>query len=122
MAKSDLKVVSYHKKKFYSVLKLFQWRLKLYSERRLLTGFLIAAFTAWVLIVTSAITIEAMPANANTHQPMLVRYAKSDNHFCMAHQATGNAISVAITMSNKKSFDNNFTSCMALAPSTFLIP
>ena len=44
------------------------------------TGFVIAAFIAWKLTVTSAINIAAAPAKANAVQPMGIRYAKSCNH------------------------------------------
>ena len=43
-----------------------------YSVLKFLTGFAIAAFIAWKLMVTSAIVIAAAPATANTHQLMAV--------------------------------------------------
>ena len=47
---------------FYSVLKLF-------------TGFAIAAFIAWKLIVTNAITSASITAIRNIHQLISTRYA-----------------------------------------------
>ena len=44
-----------------------------HSERRLFTGFAIAAFIAWKLMVASAIIIAASPPAANSHQLMLMR-------------------------------------------------
>ena len=44
-----------------------------YSERRLITGLVMAAFIAWKLIVASAIIIAASPLAANSHQLMLIR-------------------------------------------------
>ena len=44
-----------------------------HSVRNDLTGFAIAAFIAWTLIVASAITIAINPANRNIHQLMLMR-------------------------------------------------
>lgn len=53
---------------------LFLWRQPLYysekiiySARKLLTGFAIAALNAWKLTVISAITTIAPPVNTNTH-------------------------------------------------------
>ena len=46
-----------------------------YSVRKLFTGFAIAAFIAWKLIVANAITIAASPPAANNHKLMLMRYA-----------------------------------------------
>ena len=53
---------------------------------------------------------------------MLVRYAKSFNQLFMAYQAMGNAKTAATPTSFKKSFDNNPTILLVLAPSTFLTP
>lgn len=44
-----------------------------YSVLKLLTGFAIAAFIAWKLIVASAIIIATSPPAANNHQLMLMR-------------------------------------------------
>jgi hypothetical protein len=55
---------------------LFQFssRVIAHSERRLFTGFISAAFMAWKLTVANAITSDIMPAMANTHHWMLIRY------------------------------------------------
>ena len=45
----------------------------LYSVRKLLTGFAIAAFIAWKLIVIKAIVIIVNPVIANTHHSILIR-------------------------------------------------
>ncbi len=44
-----------------------------YSERRLLIGFSLAAFTDWKLTVSSAIKIADSPANANIHHSIFTR-------------------------------------------------
>jgi hypothetical protein len=44
-----------------------------YSVLKLVTGFAIAAFIAWKLIVASAITIAATPLVRNIHQLTLMR-------------------------------------------------
>ncbi len=44
-----------------------------HSDRRLLTGFINAAFIAWKLSVISAMTMAANPANANIHQCIVIR-------------------------------------------------
>ena len=44
-----------------------------YSVLKLFTGFAIAAFIAWKLMLTSAIIIETSPPAANTHQLILMR-------------------------------------------------
>lgn len=44
-----------------------------YSDRKLFTGLLIAAFTAWKLMVTSATNAAITPASKNSHQGMAVR-------------------------------------------------
>jgi hypothetical protein len=44
-----------------------------YSVRKLFTGFAIAAFIAWKLIVASAIISATSPPAANNHQLMLMR-------------------------------------------------
>ena len=44
-----------------------------HSVLKLFTGFAIAAFIAWKLIVASAIIIAASPPAANNHQLMLMR-------------------------------------------------
>ena len=45
----------------------------LHSVLKLFTGFAIAAFIAWKLIVVNAIAIEASPPATNNHQLMLMR-------------------------------------------------
>ena len=41
-----------------------------YSDLRLVTGFVVAAFIAWITIVTMAIISAMAPAIPNTHQPI----------------------------------------------------
>ena len=45
----------------------------IYSVLKLLTGFDIAAFIAWKLIVANAIIAESKPAIKNTHHEIFVR-------------------------------------------------
>lgn len=45
----------------------------IYSVRRLSTGLTIAAFNAWKLTVSRAMTMVDSPASANTHQDISVR-------------------------------------------------
>jgi hypothetical protein len=48
-------------------------KLLYHSVLKLFTGFAIAAFIAWKLIVASAIIIATSPPAANNHQLMLMR-------------------------------------------------
>ena len=77
---------------------------------------------AWKLTVINAIRIAAIPATANTHQLMVVRYAKSCSHECMIHHATGVAITNETMISTRKSFDKRNNRLFTDAPNTFLIP
>src|SRR5215203_1257398 len=70
---------------------------KFYSVRRFLTGLASAALTAWKLIVATAINKAINAAIANTAQLMFIRYSKSCNHLFMKYQASGAAITKAIT-------------------------
>ena len=81
-----------------------------------------AAFIAWKLTVNIAISKAITPAEAKTHQPIFIRYAKSCNHLLLAHQAIGEAIRIAMPTSFIKSFDNNLTTPVTEAPSTLRIP
>src|SRR6476619_1859383 len=93
-------------REFYSFLKLF-------------TGFAIAAFIAWKLIVNNATNVADKPAMINTSHPILILYAKFSSHLCIPHHATGNATSAAIKINFKKSFESMATIFPTLAPSTF---
>ena len=53
---------------FTLLLSAFDTVIDYYSDRRLLTGFEMAAFIAWKLIVNSAMIMAIMPATGNTHQ------------------------------------------------------
>ena len=94
----------------------------IYSVRKDLTGFAIAALIAWKLIVRNAIKIAEIPAAINTPVPIFILYAKSFNHSCMAHQVTGTEIINAMPTSNKNSFDTSNNTCCTEAPNTFRIP
>jgi len=48
------------------------YRLR-HSVRNDFTGLATAAFIAWMLMVAKAISIEASPANANSHHDIFVR-------------------------------------------------
>src|SRR5476651_2231620 len=89
----------------YSLLNLSSKAIA-HSERRLFTGFITAAFTAWKLTVNKAMVKVPAPAKPNIHQLIAVGYAKPLSHIFMAYQASGNAIIEAIITSFKKSFDS----------------
>jgi len=44
-----------------------------YSVLKLFTGFAIAAFIAWKLMVNNAMAIAIIPAIANIHHPIFIR-------------------------------------------------
>ncbi len=94
---------------YYSVLKLF-------------TGFAIAAFIAWKLIVASAIMTAKNPAAKNNHQLILMRYAKSCSHLCMINHASGDAITKATITSLIKSLDRSMMIFDTEAPSILRTP
>src|SRR5688572_10583037 len=94
---------------FHSVLKLF-------------TGLAIAAFIAWKLIVSSAIKTAKHPAAKNTHQLILMWYAKSCSQLFIAHHATGKATRADIITSFRKSLDSIETILVTLAPKTLRMP
>ena len=93
-----------------------------YSVRKDFTGFATAAFIAWKLTVNNAISNARIPATKNIHQLIDTRYAKSSSHLFIAHHATGNAITEAISTSFKKSFESIVTIFVTDAPNTFRIP
>src|SRR6516225_7850908 len=66
--------------------------------------------------------VAVMPATANTHQSIWIRYAKLWSHLFIAHQATGNAIKEATRTSLRNSFESICVTCDTVAPNTFLIP
>src|SRR5215217_837817 len=51
-----------------------------YSVLKLFTGLETATLMAWKEMVANAITSASKPANANIHQLMFIRYAKSSSH------------------------------------------
>ena len=53
-----------------------------YSDFKLFTGFVTAAFIAWKLIVKKVITIAVKAAIINTHGPILMRYSYFCNQLC----------------------------------------
>src|SRR5687768_2198487 len=67
-----------------------------YSVLKLFTGLAIAAFIAWKLIVNNAINNAIAPAAANTHQLILILYAKSSSHLFINHQDRGTAMNTDI--------------------------
>src|SRR4051812_8898443 len=93
-----------------------------YSVRKLFTGFVMATLIAWKLIVTMAMINAATPADIKMNGLMLIRYAKSCNHLLAAHHATGDTMTMAITISNTKSFDTSEATCKTDAPNTLRIP
>src|SRR5258706_11020768 len=94
----------------------------LYSVRNELTGLAIAALMAWKLTVNKATASATNPAAINIHQPIVILYAKSSNHLCINHHASGKANTAEIITSLRKSFDNMETILVTVAPSTFLTP
>ena len=93
-----------------------------HSVLKLLTGFALAAFIAWKLIVAKAITTASNPAAKNIHQLILIRYAKSFNQLCIMYDATGVAITRDIKTSFTKSFESINTMFDTDAPSTLRMP
>ena len=94
----------------------------LYSVRKLLTGFEIAALIAWKLTVNNATTKVLRPAMMNTVQLIFILYAKSSSHLFIHHHAIGKAMTAAMSVSFKKSFDNNITTFGTEAPKTLRTP
>jgi hypothetical protein len=58
--------------KFKSLIFEFE---KLYSDRKLFTGFISAALIAWNETVSSVMKSAPAPAEANIHQGMFTRYS-----------------------------------------------
>src|SRR5688500_5049426 len=81
--------------------------LVFYSVLNDLIGFAIAALIACRLIVTNASVTADKPAIKNTSQPISILYAKSCSHLLIIYQANGDAITIAMATSFKKSFDNS---------------
>lgn len=77
---------------------------------------------AWKLIVNNAMKKAKAAAKTNTDQLILMRYAKFCSQLCIKYHATGDAISMAMPTSLKKSFDRSRTMPVTLAPKTFRIP
>src|SRR5689334_5854615 len=65
---------------------------------------------------------DSIPAMANTHQLILIRYAKSCSQLFIKYHATGEATTNAITTKRRNSFESNSTRPFTVAPKTFLIP
>src|ERR1700722_10600184 len=118
---SDERYKSYFKK-LISNLSAVVLRANCYSVLRLFIGFILAALMAWKIMVNSAMIVVDSPAAKNTHPFIFIRYAKPCNQLFMDNHATGKAISAAMATSFIKSFEISITICIALAPSTFLIP
>ena len=93
-----------------------------YSALNDFTGFATAAFIAWKLTVNNAIAIAIMPAIANIHQLISIRYAKACNHLFINHQAIGDAIKMAMHTSFTKSFDNNVVIPVTVQPNILRMP
>src|SRR6478735_2928996 len=89
-----------------------------YSVRNDLTGFAIAAFIAWKLIVANAIITANNPAAINIHALILIRYAKSLSQLFITYHASGDAIRNAISTSFIKSFESSNTILDTDAPNT----
>src|SRR6185436_17449967 len=64
----------------------------------------------------------AKPAAANTHQLIVILYAKFSSHELIAYHATGKAMIEAINTKPKNSFDTNTKISGTDAPRTFLTP
>jgi hypothetical protein len=77
---------------------------------------------AWMLTVSTAINIAAIPAKTKTHTLILVLYTKSCNHRCIKYQAIGLAIISAIKTSLTKSLLIMVVISVTLAPNTLRIP
>src|SRR5437868_13221747 len=86
------------------------------------TGFATEARIACKLTVNKAMSTATEPAITNIHQLILILYAYSPNHSCIAYHATGVAISSAMITNIKNSLDNKTKRDATLAPKTFLIP
>src|ERR1700730_804228 len=93
-----------------------------YSVLKLFTGLATAALIAWKLTVSTAMQRAIAAVIRNTSQPIFVRYAKSRSHLLITHQATGDAITIDIATSFKKSFDKSVTIPATLAPKTLRTP
>src|SRR5689334_14944341 len=75
-----------------------------------------------MLTVINAIKSAIKPAAINTHQLMVIRYAKFSSQLFMKYHANGEAISIDNKTSPKKSFESKPTMPETLAPSTLRIP
>src|SRR5690349_20195141 len=81
-----------------------------YAILEFLTGVATAGFIAWKLTVKHAMVSATIGSRANTHQLILIRYAKSSSHLFIKYHATGDATSNDIRTSLRKSFDKSSTS------------
>ena len=62
------------------------------------------------------------PANPNIHQLITTRYENDCSHLFITHHAIGVAINIEIPTNCKKSFDNNCTMPVTIAPNTLRTP
>jgi len=100
-----------------------------YSVLKLFTGLATAALMAWKLTVNNAISKAAIPATANTHQLILILYAKSCNQLLITNQDIAQAMTIDIPTSFKKLPDNNVARlktpllilCVCLLPLFFFL-
>lgn len=93
-----------------------------HSTRRLLTGFVRPALTAWKLTVKSAINITASPTPANIQKDTVTRYGYRCNHLSAPIHTTGTATTNATITSRRKSFETNAAMIPGEAPRTFRTP
>src|SRR5690349_10719426 len=93
-----------------------------YSVLKLSTGFTLAALTAWKLTVTNPNNSTDRPAIKNIHGEITIRFPKSCSQALAAHQATGEAAKIAITISTTKSLATSEAICKVDAPNTLRIP
>ena len=93
-----------------------------YSLFKDFTGFINAALILWKLIVNNAMKIDISAANAKTHQLISVWYAKSCNQVFIAYQAMGDAMTMAIRTSLRKSLESRITRLATDAPNTLRTP
>ena len=93
-----------------------------HSERRLFTGFTLAALTVCRPMVANAMMNAMIPAPRNTHQLKSMRDAKSSSHLCIKNHDTGRATTAEKITSFMKYLDHSTTICGTLAPNTFLTP
>src|SRR5882762_910749 len=73
-------------------------------------------------MVKNAINNDIPPATTKTVQSIGMRYAKSCNQFCIPKYEAGTAMTNAMTINFKKSFESKMTISSTDAPMTFRIP